>query len=697
MKTLRIFALLLAISVIFFSCGDDNPVDPPSGDLSISLLSPDEILPGDIMSISGKNLGKERLDAKVYFDNLMVQNYISWSDTIVKVVVPAITASGTVKIVKTNASSNTLNYFYYSGPKIFYAGFGRAYIDQEVDIHGQKFGTSKGNVYFNGIDAIKINLWNDSLIKVVVPSGATSGELKVKSGGKTSPGYYFTIATDSDPFIFTINPATTLIGTEIKVSGKNFGSTQGSNYVDFNGVKGASYSVWTKDSIRVKVPLGSTTGYLRVFVGTQSSNTIKINITGSEPDPIINSLSKNSFRPEEIITISGKNFRTTKPDNADVLFNGIKATEYTQWENTMIKVKVPVGTASGKLLVKIGDQVSNAMDYTIIAVSENPQITGINPASAQSGQIIYIAGKYFGATSGNDSYVMFGTNKATEIITWTVTEVAVKVPDIASGVYGVSVTAGGKKSNSHDFTVMQKAVNLVPLVEIPAGSYMMGSSSVQDQDAYPSHKITFTKPLMVGKYEVSQSAYRKVMSQANPSRIKDDNNPVEQVTWDDAVDFCNRLSAMEGLTPCYTISGGNVTCNWNAGGYRLLTEAEWEYACRAGSTGKFGNSNGSESSINSIGWNASNSTVIKNIGLLKANDFGIYDMHGNAAEWVWDFYDFYDEKELVDPAGPESGEERCFRGGGYIDGPNFCSNFKRQSAGPEQYQYYIGFRVCRRK
>jgi formylglycine-generating enzyme required for sulfatase activity len=164
-----------------------------------------------------------------------------------------------------------------------------------------------------------------------------------------------------------------------------------------------------------------------------------------------------------------------------------------------------------------------------------------------------------------------------------------------------------------------------------------------------------------------------------------------------ACDFCNRLSKLEGYTECYTINGNNVTWNKSANGYRLLTEAEWEYACRAGSTGSNGKSGGAEAAINEIAWNADNANGIKHVGLLKPNDFGLYDMQGNAAEWVWDFYDYYEDADATDPTGPASSAERCFRGGGFIDSPAGCSTFKRYSVSPLQVQFYIGFRVCRTK
>lgn len=699
MKIVRTIFYLFLGAILTFGCGDDNPTGPSNTtDPLINSINPSAVLTGDLMTISGKNFGLERGSSKVFFNNNPVTNYTSWSDSVIKVVVPTVNSSGVVKVEVNSIMSNAKDYTIDQNPRIFSAGNGRAYIGQDVTIIGANFGNSIGSVEFNGTVVTSIISWTDTNITVVVPNGATSGNLVVKQGSKSSPGFYFTIATKEDPFINMIYPATTSVGAEIKISGRNFGDSQSTSYVDFNGVKATEYSLWNDDSIRVKVPQNATTGPVRVFVASTASNTSNVTITSGAPDPQITSLSKTSFEIDEVITVQGKNFGTDKADNAYVFFNGVKATDYLLWENTMIKVTVPAGTQSGKVVVVIGTQTSNAVDYTIKVANPSPVITGINPTIAQSGQTVSITGNYFGTTSGSGSFVVFGSTQATSIVSWSNTEIIVTVPDIPSGPVDVFVNANGKQSNKISFTVQQKAAVIVECIEVPAGSFLMGNPDPQAGDSYPQHKVNITKPFLVGKYEVTQAQFKKVMNQLNPSRIKDDKNPVEQLTWLSAIDFCNRLSKLEGLTECYTVNGNTITWNKSANGYRLLTEAEWEYACRAGSQGKFGNVGGSEGIINNLGWTNANSPGMKNVGLLNPNDFGIYDMHGNAAEWVWDFYDMYSGNEETDPTGPtESVVEHVFRGGGYIDGPTNCSAWIRYSAQPEVSQYYIGFRVCRNK
>lgn len=699
MRFFKTLIITIASIILFSSCGDKTTGPVDDGTLpTLTAINPSKVLPGDNTTITGKNFGNDRGESKIYFNDMQVETYVSWSNTEIKVIVPNITGNGVIKLVSGTKTSNSLEFYYDNGPRIISAGAGKAYVDQEIEIKGINFGNSKGSVEFNGTPATNITTWTSTSIKVIVPQNATTGNLIVKtSDGKTSNPFYFTISTKDDPFINMIYPATVTPGAEIKISGRNFGSSQGSSYVDFNGVKGTNYTLWTSDSIRVIVPVTATTGFVRVFVGTQASNTINLTIVNeSQPDPIINSLSKNSFETGETITILGKYFGLDKSDSSYVYFNDIKATDYVYWDATMIKVTVPSKATSGKLKVTIGSHSSNLVDYTIVIAQKPPKITSLSQTIAQTGQIIQINGTDFGAIKG-DNYVMFGTVKATNYASWTDNAISVEVPDLASGQVDIYVYVNNMQSNKVSFTIQQKAKPVVETSEVPAGTFMMGSSDPKAGDSYPQHKVTLSKTILVGKTEVTQAQYKKVMNQLNPSRIKDDNNPVEQLTWLAAIDFCNRLSKLEGLTEAYTVNGNKVTWNKDANGWRLLTEAEWEYACRAGSTGNFGNLDGKEGAVSKLGWTNINTKDIQHAGTLQPNDYGLYDMHGNVAEWVWDLYDFYEDSDQVDPIGATDGVERVFRGGSYIDGPNSCSNYARYSMDPTNVQYYVGFRVCRNK
>ena len=210
-------------------------------------------------------------------------------------------------------------------------------------------------------------------------------------------------------------------------------------------------------------------------------------------------------------------------------------------------------------------------------------------------------------------------------------------------------------------------------VLIPAGSFVMGSDDRCD-DEKPAHKITLTKPFYIGKYLVTQEQYQAVMD-ANPSYFKGAKNPVEFVSWDDAQEFCKKLSASSGLA------------------VRLPTEAEWEYACRAGSKAAycFGNN---ETKLGKYAWYSTNSgNTTHPVGEKKPNRFGLYDMHGNVWEWCQDWYGEYTAKTAKNPTGPATGAFRVLRGGSWFSNPAYCRAACRRRNNPDLRYRSIGFRV----
>jgi len=246
-------------------------------------------------------------------------------------------------------------------------------------------------------------------------------------------------------------------------------------------------------------------------------------------------------------------------------------------------------------------------------------------------------------------------------------------------------------------------------VPINAGSFTMGSPDT-DSDAlsypgeHPQRVVTICQSLYMGKYEVTQAQYQKIMG-SNPSDVTTDSNlPVENVIWYDAVFFCNKLSINQGLTPCYTDSDGNTTidngdtvsCNWSANGYRLPTEAEWEYCCRAGTTTKY---SCGDTFDGAYGWYSANSSdAAHTVGTTLANPWGLHDMHGNVWEWCWDWfdYDYYSQGENSDPRGPSTGSYRVLRGVCcFYDAAYLRSSFRFSSLPTRNQDAAVGFRVLR--
>jgi formylglycine-generating enzyme required for sulfatase activity len=216
-----------------------------------------------------------------------------------------------------------------------------------------------------------------------------------------------------------------------------------------------------------------------------------------------------------------------------------------------------------------------------------PVIQYLDNTKGAPGISIGIIGTHFGSTK-DTNYVTFGGVKATTYSLWTDTKIVVEIPqDAVSG--GVKVWVGGKYSNEVDFTIQGK-VYMVETVLIPAGTFVMGPDA--DWDG-PEHTVTLTRAFYMSKYEITQKQYFKVRGSKPSKYVPADSNefatyPVEQLSWLRAIDFCNDLSTMEGLTPCYSQKIVNsqieVSCDFTANGWRLPTEAEWEYACKAGAT-----------------------------------------------------------------------------------------------------------------
>jgi formylglycine-generating enzyme required for sulfatase activity len=202
----------------------------------------------------------------------------------------------------------------------------------------------------------------------------------------------------------------------------------------------------------------------------------------------------------------------------------------------------------------------------------------------------------------------------------------------------------------------------------------MGSE--RNDDEKPPHRVTISRPFYLGKYEVTQEQWQAVMNN-NPSEFKDcgGNCPVERVSWDDAQEFIKRLNARgDGHT------------------YRLPTEAEWEHAERAGTTGEYAGNLDEDKG----GWFLENSRAKTHaVGQLKPNAWGLYDVHGNVWEWVQDWYDedYYKSSPALDPQGPNSGQSRVLRGGSWYSYGPFSGPGQRYNNAPDERVNDIGLRV----
>jgi formylglycine-generating enzyme required for sulfatase activity len=270
-----------------------------------------------------------------------------------------------------------------------------------------------------------------------------------------------------------------------------------------------------------------------------------------------------------------------------------------------------------------------------------------------------------------------------------------------SGNANKTANADANQSASGPLGVTTKSG--IQMVSLPGGEFKMGSDQGSPDEA-PAHQVRIS-PFLIDKFEVTQEMFRQVQL-PNPSHWQENpQKPVERVRWRDAKRYCNERSLLEQLQPCYNEKTIDWECNYSANGYRLPTEAEWEYACRAGTSGGYDFEEAGK--LRQYAWfseDAEQKTHL--VGQKKPNGFGIYDLYGNVSEWCEDVYSptYYKESPPSDPSGPASpGKDvrRVIRGGSWKSSADQCRATARQGerTGDTDACFstdFCGFRCVRR-
>ena len=278
-------------------------------------------------------------------------------------------------------------------------------------------------------------------------------------------------------------------------------------------------------------------------------------------------------------------------------------------------------------------------------------------------------------------------------------------------------------SEISQFTVKEE---IVDSVFVEGGSFLMGSSTGARDDEKPSHSINITD-FYISKFEITWSKWTEIYNWAvlndyqflntgiagNSGIDEDDNEnePVTEISWYDAVIWCNAASEYDGLNPVYSLDGvvlndgtyidwndDSILCDWTLDGWRLPTEAEWEYAARGGNTDTNSGDYAGDSNIDNVAWNPTNSgSDTHPVGLKAPNELGLFDMSGNAWEMCWDWYDsdYYDGSPTIDPTGPVNGTDKVRRGGCWEYTEYSCTVYTRDQLPPHFAHNYNGFRLSR--
>ena len=254
-------------------------------------------------------------------------------------------------------------------------------------------------------------------------------------------------------------------------------------------------------------------------------------------------------------------------------------------------------------------------------------------------------------------------------------------------------------------SAFKTALEMNRMVRVEGGTYKMGSKDsdkTADNDEQREHEVTI-KTFEISKFEITVWEWKqytkanKLSMPAKPDWGWQDNYPINGITWEEAIAYCNWLSKKEKLQPVYSKQGPNYVCNFKANGYRLPTEAEWEFAAKGGVKSKgYKFSGGNEA--NEVAWHKA---ISKNsphtVGTKLPNELGIYDMSGNVWEWCWDWYnkDYYKIEKGDNPKGPEMGERRTVRGGSWDSQVNYLRPANRISTPQNKTHEFYGFRVAR--
>src|SRR6202521_736640 len=440
--------------VAFRAAGSGTPAP------SITSLNPTSGVVGAPVTITGSNFGASQGTSTVTF-NGTAATPTSWSATSITVPVPTGAITGNVVVTVGGIASNGFSFTVLPTPAITSLTPASGPVGASVTIAGTNFGATQGSstITFSGIVATPTS-WNATSIAAPVPNGAITGNVVVTVNGVASNGASFSV-TSTTPSITSLNPTSAPVGSPIIIAGTNFGASQGTSAVTFNGTS-ATPTAWSTTSITIPVPAGATTGNVVVTVGGVASNGVSFTVTIHGPS--ITTLNPTSGVVGAPVTITGSNFGASQ-GTSTVTFNGTAATP-TSWSATSITVPVPTGAITGNVVVTVGGIASNGFSFTVLPT---PAITSLTPASGPVGASVTIAGTNFGATQGS-STITFSGIVATPT-SWNATSIAAPVPNGAI-TGNVVVTVNGVASNGVSFSVTSTTPSITSLnpTSAPVGS-----------------------------------------------------------------------------------------------------------------------------------------------------------------------------------------------------------------------------------
>src|SRR6266480_2469334 len=409
----------------------------------ITSLTPNTGAVGSSIVIAGSNFGPSIGNGNVKFNGTSATTITNWGASSITATVPSGGTSGNVVVTAAGGVASAGVTFTVTGaPSITSLTPNTGAVGSSIVIAGSNFGPSvgNGNVKFNGTSATTITNWGASSVTATVPTGATSGNVVVTAaGGVASAGVTFTVVPT--PSITNLSATSGAVGTQVTITGTNFGVSQGTSTVTFNGTA-ATPTSWSATSVAVPVPSGATTGNVVVSVSGVSSNGISFTVL-----PGISGLSPTTGAVGAAVTITGTNFGSSQ-GSSSVTFNGAPTTP-TSWSSFAIGAPVPSGATTGNVVVTVAGAASSGVNFTVVPA---PSITSLSVTSGLVGTSVTITGTNFGAAQGT-STVTFNDTEAPPA-SWSATSIVVHVPSGAT-TGNVVVNESGVSSNGINFTVIE--------------------------------------------------------------------------------------------------------------------------------------------------------------------------------------------------------------------------------------------------
>jgi hypothetical protein len=429
----------LSNGVVFITPGAPN----------VFSVSPATAPTGWLVTITGTNFGGTQGTSTVSFNGNLA-TATSWSPTQIVATVPSAATSGIVTVTASGVAGTAAFFNVYTGPVVSSFSPNTSAVGNIVSIQGSGFFAAQGSstVTFNGVPAT-VSSWSDQLIQALVPSGATTGNLLVTVDGFATNAGTFTVVPI--PTITNLSPTSGVINSSVTITGTNFGSTQGTSTVSFNGTAATATS-WSSTSITATVPIGATNGNVIVAV---------LGVSGTGVNFTVNSLSISSLSPTsgtvaKEVVINGTGFGDTQ-GTSTVTFNGLTASPLS-WSATQIFTRAPVQATTGNVIVTVAGIASNAEIFTVIP---SPILNSLLPTSGGPGTSVTISGSNFGSTQNGSTITLAGGN--VNPTSWSATSIAFTVPSGSSGTVNVWVSDfSGDQSNSLSFTIIP-AVSIASL------------------------------------------------------------------------------------------------------------------------------------------------------------------------------------------------------------------------------------------